>query len=71
MEAELKHRLGEGTKIIGRLAGVWRDETGMTTDVKVEMLEIIEVPVVVWIRVVGAEYEREEGCKRLRKVLGS
>ena len=42
----------------------------MTTDVKVEMLEIIEVPVVVWIRVVGAEYEREEGCKRLRKVLG-
>ena len=47
MEAELNHMLQEGEKIMEGCVVMWRN-TGMTTDVKVGMLESIGVPTVLY-----------------------
>ena len=47
MEAELKHRLGEGAKIMGGFTTL-RRKRGMTTDVNIGMLESMVVPIALY-----------------------
>ena len=75
MEAKLKHRLGEGTKImggVGRLVSPW-GYSGMTVDVKMGMLK----RVVIWYGSESFVLNRRKrkimgvfDMKCLRKVLG-
>ena len=47
MDGRLKHRLGEGARIMEGLVTIWRSRE-MTTDARMGILESIEVPTVMY-----------------------
>ena len=54
------HRLGKDGKLMGGSGCLWRNG-GMTTDVKMRLLETIVVPTVLYRSVMGAGYKKREG----------
>ena len=63
VEADVRHRVNEGRKVLGALKGVMKNR-GLGMNVKKVLYEKVVVPTVtIWLRVMGYESDQETETK--------